>query len=158
MTEEIKAPETPGVEIATPVQEETPLETKAMGTPRKLLSKEAIFAVEDLKTDVVDVPEWGGAVTVRSMTGVDRDAFEASLNETKTGTDGKETQVRNLDNFRARLCAATMINANGKLLFPNPEDVVKLGKKNSRALDRVMKAAQKLNGIGAEDVEQLTKN
>jgi hypothetical protein len=92
------------------------------------------------------------------MTGVDRDAFESTLNSLKTDETGKEVQVRNLENFRARLCAATMVNANGKLLFPNPEDVVKLGQKSSRALDRVMKAAQKLNGIGAEDVEALTKN
>lgn len=123
-----------------------------------MLSKDAILDVKDLETQIVEVPEWGGAVTVRSMTGVDRDAFESSLNETKIGSDGKEIQARNLENFRARLCAATMVNVHGKLLFPNPEDVVKLGRKSSRALDRVMKVAQKLNGIGVEDVEELTKN
>jgi hypothetical protein len=122
------------------------------------LSKDAILAAEDLKSVVVDVPEWGGCVTVRTMTGTDRDLFEASLNSMETGPDGEEKPRRNLENFRARLCACTMVNTKGNLLFPNPEDVVKLGKKSSRALDRVMTAAQKLNGIGAKDVEDLTKN
>ena len=134
-------------------------ENKVVETPAaRFLSKEMILTASDLKTEEVEVPEWGGKVQVRSMTGVDRDAFESTLNSLKTDETGKEVQVRNLENFRARLCAATMVNANGKLLFPNPEDVVKLGQKSSRALDRVMKAAQKLNGIGAEDVEALTKN
>ena len=141
---------TPGTQEAAP--------TPTPKAPRTLLSKDAIFAVDDLKTEVVDVPEWGGAVTIRTMTGADRDVFEASMTNTKTGEDGKPSQERNLENFRARFCAAIMVNANGKLLFPNPEDVVRLGKKSSRALDRVMKAGQKLNGVGDEDVEQLTKN
>lgn len=153
---------TPGQPLDLSADMRTPLQVALDGpeTPAlALLSKDAILAAEDLATEVVPVPEWGGAVTVRSMTGVDRDAFESSINRIeKDPSTGQDKQVRDLDNFRARLCAATMVNANGKLLFPNPEDVVKLGKKNSKALDRVMKVAQRLNGIGAEDVEQLVKN
>jgi len=117
----------------------------------KILSKDEILAVDDLKQEVVDVPEWGGAVIVRTMSGIERDEFEASM-------INAETRERSLENFRARLCAMTMVNRNGKRLFPNPEDVKKLGRKSSRALDRIMKVAQRLNGIGPEDVEELTKN
>jgi len=117
----------------------------------KILSKDEILAADDLKIETVEVPEWGGAVIVRTMSGVERDQFEASM-------VNAETRERNLENFRARLCAMTMVNEKGRRLFPNPEDVKKLGKKSSRALDRVMAVAQRLNGIGPEDVEELTKN
>lgn len=146
--EKIEGVETPAAE--TPVVEKADL--------TQLLSKDMIIAAKDIKTEVVAVPEWGGSVTVRTMTGADRDDFEASMTASKTGADGVVNQERNLSNFRARLCAMAMVNIHGKLLFPNPEDVEKLGQKSSKALDRVMKAAQKLNGIGADDVEELTKN
>ena len=44
-----------------------------------ILSKEAILAADDLPREKVNVPEWGGEVLVRTMSGTDRDAFEASL-------------------------------------------------------------------------------
>jgi len=44
-----------------------------------LLSKTAILAANDLKSEDIEVPEWGGAVRVRSFTGRERDAFEASM-------------------------------------------------------------------------------
>ena len=39
-----------------------------------LLSKSAILCANDLQTEDVDVPEWGGTVRVRSFTGRERDA------------------------------------------------------------------------------------
>ena len=44
-----------------------------------LLSKTAILTANDLQTEDVEVPEWGGAVRVRSFTGRERDAFESSM-------------------------------------------------------------------------------
>ena len=44
-----------------------------------LLSKTAILAAQDLQTEDVEVPEWGGAVRVRSFTGRERDVFEAGM-------------------------------------------------------------------------------
>jgi hypothetical protein len=48
-----------------------------------LLSKSAILCANDLQTEDVDVPEWGGAVRVRSFTGRELDAFEASISQQK---------------------------------------------------------------------------
>ena len=45
------------------------------------LSRDTILQREDIKTEDVEVPEWGGTVRVRGMSGVERDAFEASLIE-----------------------------------------------------------------------------
>ena len=65
-----------------------------------MLTKEQILESDDLKTEVVDVPEWGGEVTIRIMSGTERDAFEQALYESAPKNKGVS-----LKNIRARLCA-----------------------------------------------------
>ena len=59
------------------------------------LSRDAILQREDIKTEDVEVPEWGGTVRVRGMTGVQRDAFEASLIQQPRPTAGGAESSRN---------------------------------------------------------------
>ena len=117
-----------------------------------LLSKTAILAAQDLQTEDVEVPEWGGAVRVRSFTGRERDAFESSM----VRGDGKDRKV-DLTNMRARLVGLTVIDETGQRLFTD-EEVDLLGAKSGAALDRVFAVAQKLNGLSGADVEELSKN
>ena len=117
-----------------------------------LLSKSAILAADDLKTEDVEVPEWGGTVRVRAFSGRERDAFEASL----VRGDGKDRKV-DLTNMRARLVALTVVDDSGQKVFTQ-DDVDLLGAKSGAALDRVFSVAQKLNGLSGADVEELTKN
>ena len=117
-----------------------------------LLSKTAILAAQDLQTEDVEVPEWGGAVRVRSFTGRERDAFEASM----VRGDGKDRKV-DLTNMRARLVGLTVIDETGQRLFAD-EEVDLLGAKSGAALDRVFAIAQKLNGLSGADVEEFSKN
>ena len=117
-----------------------------------LLSKTAILAANDLKSEDIEVPEWGGAVRVRSFTGRERDAFEASM----VRGDGKDRKV-DLTNMRARLVGLTVIDEAGQRLFTD-EEVDLLGAKSGAALDRVFAVAQKLNGLSGADVEELSKN
>ena len=117
-----------------------------------LLTKAAILAAADLKTEDVDVPEWGGSVRVRSFTGRERDAFEAGM----VRGDGKDRKV-DLTNMRARLVGLTVIDETGQRLFSD-EEIDLLGAKSGAALDRVFAVAQKLNGLSSDDVEELAKN
>ena len=117
-----------------------------------LLSKTAILAAQDLQTEELEVPEWGGAVRVRSFTGRERDAFEASM----VRGDGRDRKV-DLTNMRARLVGLTVIDEAGQRLFTD-EEVDLLGAKSGAALDRVFAVAQKLNGLSGADVEELSKN
>ena len=117
-----------------------------------LLSKTAILAAQDLQTEDVEVPEWGGAVRVRSFTGRERDAFEASM----VRGDGRDRRV-DLTNMRARLVGLTVIDESGQRLFTD-EEADLLGAKSGAALDRVFAIAQKLNGLSGADVEELSKN
>ncbi len=113
-----------------------------------ILTKEAILAADDLPREVVHVPEWGGDVYVRTMSGTDRDAFETSLiarSDIHAGTS-------RMDNVRARLVALTLCDTDGVRLIDDA-DIVALGRKSARALDRVFAVAQRLNGIGVEQAD-----
>jgi hypothetical protein len=118
-----------------------------------LLDKAAILAASDLKTVDVDVPEWGGTVRVRSMTGTDRDAFESSL--VTIGEDG--ARKPDMTNFSAKLVAMTLVDPDGKLMF-GADEVAHLAGKSAAALQRVFEAAQKLNGMGNGADEAAAKN
>jgi hypothetical protein len=110
---------------------------------KHMLTREQILQCDDLPREIVKVPEWGGEVQVRTMTGTDRDAFEASL----IGKEGR------LENVRARLVSLAVCDESGDRLFGDA-DIAALGAKSAKALDRVFAVAQRLNGIGAEQVEQ----
>lgn len=113
-----------------------------------ILTKETILAADDLPSQEVSVPEWGGHVWVRTMMAVERDAFELSV----MNGDGI-----NRENFRARLAAATVVDADGARLFDD-SDIGPLGKKSAAAMDRIMGVAMKLNGLSATDVEDMVGN
>ena len=117
-----------------------------------LLTRDEILKAQDLQTQVVAVPEWGGSVKVQGMTGTDRDAFEADIVQKK----GKDFSV-NMRNIRAKLVAVSLVNGDGNRIFTD-KDIVALGKKSAAALDRIFSVAQELSGISTEDVEELAKN
>ncbi len=117
-----------------------------------LLSKEAILGAEDIITKDVKVPEWGGVMRVRAMTGTQRDAWEASM----FNNDG-QMQSSRMENLRAKLVVRCAIDEDGNEIFTEG-DVAALGKKSAAALDRVFSACQKLNRISNGDVEELVGN
>jgi len=114
-----------------------------------LLTKQQILQAEDIKTEVVLVPEWEGEVIVRTMSGTDRDIWDKLM--------FKESDGDYMNNNRARLCACTIVDNDGKLLF-NEEDIKTLGEKSSLALNRVFDVAKRLNGLGIDEIEDLAKN
>lgn len=115
----------------------------------KPLSKDQILQADDLPTEVVEVPEWGGSVTVRTLTGAQRDKLEESI----VSSPGQ----RNLTNLRARLVALAVVDENNEPMFTF-EDATVLGNKSARALDRVFASAQRLSGFTKQDVEDIAKN
>ena len=118
-----------------------------------LLSRDEILSKDDRKTEEVHVPEWGGSVLVRSLSGRERDAFEASTVKTKGNK-----QEQNYDNFRARFVALCVVDEHGKPLFASKHDVMLLGNKSVAALQRIFNKAQEINGMTEQDVEDLTES
>ena len=75
----------------------------------KKLSRDDILLANDLTDEDVQVPEWGGVVTVRTMTGTQRDAMSAAL----AGGDGKA----DMSKFRSVVLAHTLVGEDGAPLF-----------------------------------------
>lgn len=113
-----------------------------------ILSRDQILAAADMRFEDVSVPEWGGVVRVSTMSGTQRDAFEASLL-----SDGKP----DTRNAHAKLAAACIVDENGAPLF-TPHDLEALGRKSSAALSAVVKAARRLNRMGEEELEAARGN
>ena len=117
------------------------------------LTRDLILNHDDIKYEVVDVPEWGGSVMIKTMTGTERDAFEASLVELKQG--GRNIKI---DNIRAKLVAKTVVDPDTKQLLFSVADIETLGRKSAAALDRTFSVSQRLSKITESDIEELEKN
>lgn len=111
----------------------------------------SILDLPDLTSEEVEVPEWGFRLRVRSLTGTERDAFEASLLQTR----GKDREI-NLRNMRAKLVAQSVRKADDSRVFSDAQ-VEALGRKNAAALQRVFRVAQRLSGLAEDEVEELTR-
>lgn len=125
--------------------------------------RDEILAADDMQYEVVVVPEWRNKeVCIRSLTGEERDAYEAGLlrEVKKLGKRGVKTE-RKFDprKVRAKLVIIAACHGVGdpRPIFM-PEDVDKLAAKNGAALDRLFDVAQKLAGIGNDDLEDLMGN
>lgn len=120
----------------------------------KILTRDEILKIQDIKTEEVFIPEWGDGVgvLVRGLTGAERDTFEESVIDQK----GKKTRVV-MRNARARLVSMSAVDENGKFIF-SEADVEALGRKNAAALDRIYEVASRLAGISDEDMDELLKN
>ena len=116
------------------------------------LSKDDILKAAGPRTEEVEVPEWGGSVLVRGMTGRERDEFEASLMERR----GNE-MVPAIHNVRARLMVQCCVDDGGTPLF-GVTDIELLGEKSGAALNRVYEVAARLSGLSESDVEELAAN
>lgn len=114
-----------------------------------MLTKDQILNADDIQTKVIDVPEWGGEVTIKSMSGFYRDRFENSL----VGKNGGA----NMQNVRAKLVAASIVDDKGDVMF-SEKDITKLGSKSGDALDRVFAVAKSINKITDDEVKELAKN
>lgn len=117
-----------------------------------LLTREEILGADDRRHEDVEVPEWGGTVRVRALSGTERDAYEAGI--VQISGDGRRKFT--LANARARLVSLSIVDENGARLF-SEGDIEELGEKSATALERVFDAARRLSGLSEEEVEGLVE-
>lgn len=119
-----------------------------------MLTAAAILAAKDLTPEVVAVPEWGGEVLVRGLSGADREAHEESLWKEEGGK-----RVRNLEHWRTKLLVRCLVDEQGNRLFTE-QQVTDLGGRSGAVIDRLYDVAARLSGLGPEQAkkEQETKN
>ncbi len=111
-----------------------------------MLDRKAILEANDITSEKLSIPEWGGDVYIRVMTGQSRDAWEEALSNSDSL----------FDNVRSRMAVASVCDEEGNLLFTS-DDVVALGKKSGVALDKVFETARRINKLSAEDIDALEK-
>jgi hypothetical protein len=114
--------------------------------------REQILGAKDVRMEPVEVPEWGVTVYVRAMGGDDLEAWEVGEYELR-----EKVGERSILAFRSRLLAHCLCDADGTRLF-KPEDAPALGKRDARALSRLVKVAKRLNGIGKAEEDALLGN
>lgn len=108
-----------------------------------LLNSEQIDSVDDRRWEDVPVPEWGGEVRILSLSGEDRDAYEAAIADAKQSGQGVTLR---LQNFRSKLVAKAMVDGDFKRLYPDSK-VKTLAKKNAAVIDRLWTKTQELSGM-----------
>lgn len=115
------------------------------------LSKEAIFAAKDTEVHEIEVPEWGGTILLRSMTGAQRNNYEHWAHQ-QSKADSPDYR-----GIRERLISCCAVDESGSPLFTE-EDIAALAAKNSEVIDRLHEQCQKLCGMDADAVEDAAKN
>ena len=125
-------------------------------TTKKTLGRQDILKADDLGIEIVEVPEWGGVVRVRGLTGEERDLWESEVADARYG-ENRQGQPVILRNARARRVARCVVDEDGKRVFRDA-DIKALGQKSGRALDRVFDVAAALSGISEAEVEDIRKN
>lgn len=110
------------------------------------LSKKSILAANDVRlSDPIPVPEWGGDVFIKTLSGTERDAFEESYSEQK------------MKSFRPRFLVLVLCDENGERLFADG-DADELGKKSSLVINRIFEKAWAHNAFTQEAVDALGKD
>jgi hypothetical protein len=111
--------------------------------------RDVLLAATAPPTEVVALPELKISVTVRGMTGAERDAFEASCIEGK----GRKREF-SMKNLRAKMVAYCCIDEQGHRVFTDI-DALALGAVRADVIDRLFGVAQRLSGMRDQDVDEL---
>jgi len=120
----------------------------------KILGKQDIVQSNDQVLELVEVPEWGGSVYVRSMMAAERGRIEADAAKFKE-TKGKDPGFA--QTFTVRVAGLCMCDEQGNRLFSDSE-LDLLRQKNALPVSRVAEVAQRLSGFSKADLEALEKN
>jgi Mn-containing catalase len=102
-----------------------------------LLTKLQIISADDLKTQDVPVPEWGGTVRIKAAT-------PAVIKEVRAAVKLKKGEED--DSFGYRLMAQSIVDESGNPVF-DLADVAALESKSMPAVKRVMDAINELNAF-----------
>ena len=101
------------------------------------LDRATILAAADVNYEILDVPEWGGAVRLRTLTGDQAAEFMEMKEE-----DKREVMPK--------ILSLAVVDANGDRVFTD-SDLQAIMHKSMRPLMRVLKLVNKMNGFEKEE-------
>lgn len=115
------------------------------------LTKAHILAADDKPRATIEVPEWGGMVTIRSLSGTQMTRLLSDYDKAKKNTG---SQYR----LQITVAAWSMIDPDtGERLFSDNE-IHELAERSSAALKIVFDAASEHNGLTPEAQEEIAGN
>lgn len=125
----------------------------------KYFKKEDMRAINDRQVEEIDVPEWGeGKVIVCELSAKAQGLYRSSILDIK----GTTSRMR-LEDADAKLVIQCVLDpeayAKGeRKLYFSDADIEWLGTKSARAIDRIVKVAQRLSGMTKDEEESIAKN
>jgi len=78
-----------------------------------LLTRDQILQAQDIARETVSVPEWGGSVLVRGLTGQERDAYEATIMR----LNGTNAQMNLVNSWRGPSSTMTAIGCSAMTMW-----------------------------------------
>ena len=116
----------------------------------RALSLDDIFAIDDRPVHKIDVPEWGGFVFLRELSGAERDKFERAMAKSLSAKDSDDV------NFRAALTAMSLCDEAGNRVM-GLSDAARLGEKSGSVLNRLAETIDGLSKIQRTQLEEIKK-
>lgn len=117
-----------------------------------LLSKLSILSATKLPTRDIEVPEWGGTVRIRTLSGAELEDYQNDIMESRKGK--KRIDLRG---STAKLLVRVIVGESGEPEF-SEGDIASLSALSARALQRVQDAALEMNGLKESDLDEMVKN
>jgi len=118
-----------------------------------ILTRDQILNASDIGIEKVSVPEWGGEIYVKAMSLGDRNKCSLCLFD----TDEKGEQIAKKDvDYNTVMLAFTLCDKKGKLIF-SEEDIEAISNKSTKATDRCLEVAKRLNNFTEEEVDNAEK-
>lgn len=119
---------------------------------RAELLQKAAAMVGNWPTDELDIPELGGSVRVRGISGADRQQI---VNKARIKKGPRKGEIDD-EQFRAGMLAASLIDDEGAPLLQY-DDLAVLSQLPAGLVDRVMGTVNRLSGFGEKEEEALGK-
>lgn len=112
-----------------------------------------ILAADDRKTLVVHVPEWNTDITLRELSGAQREVIEFDVLDSQG-----RVNTSALRGMRVKLLSMSIVHHETLKPLFGKKDMELLAEKSAVVLDRLFDEAQKLSGLVAGAVEEEEKN
>jgi hypothetical protein len=131
-----------------------------------MLTRADIHAARDFTLQTVEVPEWGGAIYLRSITVGALDEIQiryihmsgGALLQQNGATDAVLTRnPEMLRDMKPRLLSYSICDAEGTLLFDDDAGRAILRSKDPAVIDRLYVIAEGLSGMTAASLEEEKK-
>ena len=110
---------------------------------KNVLTRDALLGAVTLDIEELSIPELGGVVYVKAMSGKQRDQWESWA-----------VSAKGPKNIRGKAAARCLCDASGNRLFSD-SDAGQLGEIKASVLQKIFECVQRLSGVTKEDADEL---